>query len=187
MESSKQKNDSIVKTLKEKFGVVFLISMSSGLVAIISGILVIVSNLSILTFNSQGVLNELNSTSALNSSTAAYINLTFNGISSVKNGIIVLGPLLIIAGIFMIVSAFYLKSKDSENRHFGVFLTFLFSIFAVLGLLIYIPFNSLAVLILVYLPLTTFGAVAYALMVVYIVLGLIAGALALVKNKRYLS
>ena len=98
-----------------------------------------------------------------------------------------LGPLLIIAGIFMIVSAFYLKSKDSENRHFGVFLTFLFSIFAVLGLLIYIPFNSLAVLILVYLPLTTLGAVAYALMVVYIVLGLIAGALALVKNKRYLS
>ena len=42
-------------------------------------------------------------------------------------------------------------------------------------------------LILVYLPLTTLGAVAYALMVVYIVLGLIAGALALVKNKRYLS
>ncbi len=165
----------------------FSLAVSSGVVAIISGILVIVSNISILTFNSQSVLNELNSTSAVNSTTAAYISLAFNGISSVKNGIIVLAPLLMIAGIFMIISAFYLKSNDLKNRRFGVFLTFFFSLFAVLGLLIYVPFNSLSVLILVYLPLTAEGSITYGLFLGYIIIGIAAGAVAILKNKRYLS
>lgn len=175
------------KKFIEKFGLSFLLAVASGLTAMASGILLIASNISILTFNSQSILSALNGTSAVNSSTVAYLSLAFNGISSVKNGIIVLGPLLIIAGVFMIVSSLYIKSKNAESRRFGAFMTFLFSIFAVLGLLIYIPFNSLATLILVYLPLTTLGAISYTLMIVYIILGLSAGAIELIANKRYLS
>ncbi|EFD92980.1 MAG: hypothetical protein BJBARM5_0275 [Candidatus Parvarchaeum acidophilus ARMAN-5] len=186
MESNKPKatkeKTEITKILKS-----FWVALISGILAIISGILVIIGNISILTFNSQSVLNALNSTSALNSSTEAYIGLAFNGISSVKNGVIVLAPLLIIAGVFMIIAAFYMKSKIPQNRRFGLFLTFLFSIFALLGLLIYVPFNSLAVLILIYLPLTSIGLAAYIIMVIYIILGLLAGAIELLGDKRYLS
>ncbi len=188
MEKDKEKKE--VKESEhesKKIPFVFITAVVSGIIAMLSGILTIVSNISILTFNSQSVLSTLNSTGAVNSTTTAYLDLAFNGISSVKDGIIVLGPLLIIAGIFMVISAFYLKSKNKETRNFGVFLTFLFSVFALLGLLIYVPFNSLVVLILVYLPLTTLGQITYGLFIIYIVIGLLTGALALLKDKNYLS
>lgn len=166
----------------------FVLAVVSGAIALVSGVLLIIENLQILTFDSQSVLSALNSTSALNSSSAAYLGLAFNGISSVKNGIIVLGPLLIIAGIFMVISAFYFKSETLKSkRDFGIFLMFFFSLFAIVGLLIYIPFNSLSVLILVYLPLTVTGSITYALIVTYMVTGMAAGAIALLKEKRYLS
>ena len=185
MDKAKEKNEGRTEPNVKKFPITFILAIVSGAIAAASGILTIVGNLSILTFNSQSVLSAAANTS--NSTALQYLSLALNGISSVKNGIIVLGPLLIIAGIFMIIAAFYLKSKNRETRNFGTFLAFLFSVFALLGLLIYIPFNSLSVLVLVYFPLTTIGSITYALMIIYIITGIITGALALLRDKRYLS
>ncbi len=184
MDKAKEKNEKKEELEIKKLPITFILAIVSGAVAAVSGILTIVGNLSILTFNSQSILKAANTS---NSTTLQYLSLALNGISSVKNGIIVLGPLLIIAGIFMVIAAFYLKSKNKETRNFGVFLVFLFSLFALLGLLIYIPFNSLSVLVLVYFPLTTIGSITYALMIIYIIIGIVTGALALLKDKRYLS
>jgi hypothetical protein len=181
MDKVKEKTEPKMQLEVKKLPITFILAIISGAIAISSGILTVVGNLSILTFNPQSVLNAAANTS--NSSTLQYLSLAFNGISSVKNGIIVLGPLLIISGIFMIIAAFYLKSKNRETRNFGIFLTFLFSIFALLGLLIYIPFNSLSVLVLVYFPLTVLGSIAYALIIIYIVMGIAAGAVSLLKEK----
>lgn len=185
MDKVKDKNEKKEELEIKKLPITFIFAIVSGAIAAVSGILTIIGNLSILTFNSQSVLSAAANTS--NSTTLQYLSLALNGISSVKNGIIVLGPLLIIAGVFMVIAAFYLKSKNKETRNFGIFLVFLFSLFALLGLLIYIPFNSLSVLILVYFPLTTIGSITYALIIIYIVIGIAAGALALLKDKRYLS
>ena len=185
MDKAKEKNESKPEQNIKKMPITFILAIVSGVIAVISGILTIVSNLSILTFNSQSVLSAANSTA--NSTTLQYLSLALNGVSGVKNGIIVLGPLLIIAGIFMIIAAFYLKSKNRETRNFGTLLVFLFSLFAILGLLIYVPFDSLSILVLVYFPLTTIGSITYALIVIYIIIGIITGALALLKDKRYLS
>lgn len=185
MDKIKEKNEPRTQLDIKGLPLTFVLTLVSGAVAMISGILTIIGNLSILTFNSQTVLNAVANNS--NSSTLQYLSLALNGISSVKNGIIVLGPLLIIAGIFMVIAAFYLKSKNRETRNFGVFLVFLFSLFALLGLLIYIPFNSLSVLILVYFPLTVLGSITYTLIIIYMIIGMLAGAIALLKDKRYLS
>lgn len=185
MDKVKEKNERKEELNVKKLPITFILAIVSGVIAAISGILTIVGNLSILTFNSQSVLSAAANTS--NSTTLQYLSLAVNSISGVKNGIIVLSPLLIIAGVFMVIAAFYLKSKSRETRTFGVFLVFLFSLFALLGFLIYIPFNSLSVLVLVYFPLTTIGKIAYALMIIYMVIGIITGAIALLKDKRYLS
>ena len=185
MDKPKEKNEPKALPNVKGLPLNFLLAIVSAVIAMASGILTIIGNLSILTFNSQSILNAAANSS--NSTTLQYLNLALNGISSVKDGVIVLGPLLIIAGIFMIIAAFYLKSANKENKVFGTFLVFLFSIFALLGLLIYIPFDSLSVLILVYLPLSTLGAITYALIIIYIVIGIIAGAISLLKDKRYLS
>ena len=185
MDKAKEKNESKTESNIKGLPLIFILAIVSGAIAALSGILTIVGNISILTFNSQNVLSAAASTS--NSTTLQYLSLALNGISSVKNGVIILGPLLIIAGIFMIIAAFYLKSKNRETRNFGTFLVFLFSIFALLGFLVYIPFNSLSVLILVYFPLTTLGSITYILMVIYMIVGIITGALALLRDKRYLS
>ncbi|EEZ92471.1 MAG: hypothetical protein BJBARM4_0950 [Candidatus Parvarchaeum acidiphilum ARMAN-4] len=185
MDNHKEKNEPKNLQNTKRLPLNFLLAIVSAVVAMASGILTIIGNLSILTFNSQSILNAAANSS--NSTTLQYLDLALNGISSVKNGVIVLGPLLIIAGIFMFIAAFYLKSTNKENKSFGTFLVFLFSVFALLGLLIYIPFNSLSVLILVYLPLSTVGAITYGLIIIYIIIGLIAGAISLLKDKRYLS
>lgn len=161
---------------KEVFNLVT--GLISGVSALIAGLITIFGNLSIVNFSSNS-LSKLN----VSNSTLYHSLLTIeNAALDLKSAIIILGPLLIIAGIFILLSSFYLNKKVSKGLE--IFLMSFFTVFVFLAVLVFLPFNPIAVsLMFVYLtPISVnslggaadlAGTLTYIFFLLYVVFGII--------------
>ncbi len=165
----------------------FVFALVSGIAAIAGGLTALVGNWSVVTFD-QGALNSLLQNTS-NATLQSYLSILSQGAVSLQEALLLLVPLMVIAGTFMIISAFYLRSKNRERVRIGMIFTVIFSMFVFIGILVYLPFNTLAVAILFsYLGFnnTTVSAssiAVYALFLAYIILGILSPIVRLTEKE----
>ncbi len=179
-----------------KPGFAFVSALISGIAALAAAIIAIASNWSVIVFNSRvftGLLSQYaNQTGNSTAQQIAYYILGVEaGAKSLQSALFVFTPLLIIGGAFMIVAAMHLRSKDHDKLVIGGIFSVVFSSLVFIGLMAYVPFNSLAVSVLFsYLGNYSVSNGAFALSVfilffVYFILGLMAGLSALYRRSMH--
>ena len=173
-------------------------ALVSGVSAIVAAIIAIISNWSVVTFNS-GALSSLLSqyTNQAGNSTAQQIAYYILGVEagakSLRSALFVFTPLLVIGGAFMIVAAIYLMSRSHDKLVLGGIFSVIFSSLVFIGLMVYVPFNSLAVSVLFsYLGNYSVSNGGFALSVfilffVYFIFGLLAGLSALYRRSVHVG
>ena len=186
-----EENQNFKEDINKKSRLPFILLIISGLSAFLAAILTFLGNLSVLRFNPSSVSKLISSNSTLSSTITSIANTAAN----LRDGLILFISLTIIAGIIMFFVAFSLRKPINKKNYLLIFLIFFSSILVFLGELIALPLNSLSVILTyVYLVPTLSGSsfvsnfsgtITYFLILVYVVLGLVAGILDLKFISKY--